>query len=120
MSRVLVVDDEFDITEVLKEVLEDDGYQVNSCSNGKEAIDYLKSHKIPDLVIVDVMMPFVSGYEVIRYIRTNESLKSLPVILMSAIPPTLEQKSIGWDLFLRKPFELATFSNAVKKSIKHE
>jgi CheY-like chemotaxis protein len=115
MRPILVVDDEFDISEVICTILQTDGYEVQVCANGKEAIAYLKDHAPPCLVILDVMMPFANGYEVLRFMRGSEGLKSIPVILMSAVTPAMKQADFGWNDFLRKPFTLESLEELVAK-----
>lgn len=115
MKPILVVDDEFDISEVICTILQADGYEVTVCANGKEALAYLKGHAPPCLVILDVMMPFANGYEVLRFMRGNEVLKHVPVILMSAVTPAMKQEDFGWNEFLRKPFTLESLEELVVK-----
>jgi CheY-like chemotaxis protein len=117
MKPILVVDDEFDISEVICTILQSDGYEVAVCANGKEALAYLKGHPPPCLVILDVMMPFINGYEVLRFMRGTEGLKKVPVILMSAVTPAMKQEEYGWNDFLRKPFTLESLEALVAKHV---
>lgn len=112
MTRILVVDDEFDLVKTLQAILEAEGYETASCSNGREALECIQSNK-PDLVLMDVMMPLLSGYEVIAKLNANSETRSIPVILMSAVPPTVKQEDYGWKAFLRKPFPLLTLVRTV-------
>lgn len=106
MRPILVVDDEFDIAEVVGSILRADGYPVELASNGREALQHLAAKGAPSLVILDVMMPFVNGLEVLRHMKRTAGLEQVPVILMSAVSPTVAQKDFGWNAFLRKPFNL--------------
>lgn len=115
MSSILIVDDEFDIAEVLSSILGADGHDVDVCANGRDAIAYMEGHPPPELVILDVMMPFVNGFEVLRFMRATEGLRKVPVILMSAVEPRVRQKDFGWNAFLRKPFELADLVSEVSR-----
>lgn len=115
MNPILVVDDEFDIAEVIGSILRGDGYAVELVSNGREALEYLSSKPPPALVILDVMMPFVNGLEVLRHMKSTASLEHVPVILMSAVNPTVAQKDFGWSAFLRKPFNLDALTSLVEK-----
>jgi DNA-binding response OmpR family regulator len=116
MKTILVVDDEFDISEVICAILRADGYQVDVCTNGKDAVEYLKdeSHR-PCLVILDIMMPFLSGYDVLRFMKSKEGIDGIPVILMSAVQPSVKQQDLGWDDFLRKPFNIDALERLVSK-----
>lgn len=118
MSKILVVDDEFDISEAICAILRADGHEVTVSSNGKEALEYLKSGKQqPELILLDVMMPYLSGYEVLKYIRNQEGLRKTPVILMSSVQPTGAQKRTGFNDFLRKPFDLSTLEKLLSKHL---
>lgn len=105
MKTVLIVDDELDIVEAVKAILEEDQYKVVTCGNGREALQYLTESQ-PDLAIVDIMMPVMNGYETIKAIRQREEFQKLPILVMSAIPPTTKPKEPTWAGFLKKPFSL--------------
>ncbi|HEX8698619.1 MAG TPA: response regulator [Myxococcaceae bacterium] len=105
MKTVLVVDDELDIVEAVKAILEEEQYRVITCPNGREALKCLKESK-PDLAIVDIMMPVMNGYETIKAIRQQDSFKELPILIMSAISPAVKAKEYSWEGFLKKPFSL--------------
>ena len=118
MKPILVIDDEFDISEVISSILQADGYTVKTCANGRDAIAYLRDNPAPQLVIVDVMMPFVDGYGVIEFMKKTASLKATPIILMSAFPPAKSSKESGWSSFLRKPFNLDDLVTLVGKHVR--
>jgi CheY-like chemotaxis protein len=82
MSTILVVDDEYLIANILGYALEDEGYVVETASNGQKALDILKGTRV-DLVITDYMMPVLNGEEMARKIREEPQLQTLPLILMS-------------------------------------
>lgn len=114
MKTILVVDDEFDLTGTLRAILEGEGFHVDTCDNGKAALGRLKSFK-PDLVLMDVMMPMLSGLEVLKSMRQSEQLKDVPVILMSSMRPSVKRADYQWQAFLRKPFSLSTLLKTVEK-----
>ncbi len=66
---------------------------------------------------MDVMMPILSGFEVLRTMRTTPGLDFIPVVLMSAVPPGVKQEDYRWQEFLRKPFSLPRLVNAVERLI---
>ena len=105
MKTVLVVDDELDIVEAVKSILEDEQYNVIACGNGREAMKCLGKTK-PDLAIIDIMMPLMNGYETIKAIRKSPELGKIPILVMSAIHPSVKVEEHGWDGFLKKPFSL--------------
>lgn len=106
-KRILVVDDEVDILELIKVNLELEGFKVITAENGLQAIEILKKEKM-DLVILDVMMPEINGYQVCQYIKEDSELSDIPVIILTAKVRKSDQfwsKKIGADLYLPKPFE---------------
>ena len=82
-KKVLIVDDETSILEVLTIFLSAEGYIVYTAINGEEGIEIAKKH-IPDIIILDVMMPKMSGYMVISLLKQNKMLKDIPVLLFTA------------------------------------
>lgn len=106
---VLVVDDEFDIAEVVHLVLEERGFTVLLASDGAEAQAILEK-ETPALVVTDLMMPRLNGAELIAWLRSQKRLAEVPVISMSAVTPA---KNAGWQEFLQKPFTLKRLVAAV-------
>jgi len=104
-QTILVVDDNHDIVMITRSTLEKKGFKVVTANNGLEAIEKLKE-QVPDAVILDVMMPDVSGWEVLDFIKNEETTAKVPVILMSARDRG-EQVSAGYaygaDYYLTKP-----------------
>ena len=105
-GRILVVDDEIYIVHILDFSLGMEGYEVLTALDGEQALDRLKSDK-PDLIVLDIMMPKVDGYEVCRTIKTNPETQHIPVILLSAKGRNVDQKmgfDVGADDYITKPF----------------
>lgn len=104
--HVLVIDDEEDILNFLKTLLESEGYKVTIAQSGKEALEKLKE-EIPHLIILDVVMPEMSGYEVCQAIRKNPALKHIPIIMLS-VKDSIVDEIKGWRLGINeykvKPF----------------
>lgn len=114
MIRILVVDDEYDLLQAVKGLLEDEGFQVIAKSNGREALAYLETDTA-DLVLLDVMMPHLTGFEVAEIIRQNRRFDSTPVVIMSAAAaPTTPAPSGQWQAFLRKPFSAEALLEIVR------
>lgn len=101
--RILVADDEAEIRDVLRLYLEKDGYEVTEAADGVEAMEKLRKEK-PDLAILDIMMPGLDGYRVLRNIREDNNI---PVIMLSA-KDTDSDKILGLDMgaddYITKPF----------------
>ncbi len=117
MKSILVVDDEFDLASTLRAILEGAGYRVETCSNGREALERLRGGPRPDLVLTDVMMPLVSGFEVLQTMRQTPGLQEVPVVVMSSVPPGVKRDDYGWQAFLRKPFGLEVLMRTVRQLI---
>jgi CheY-like chemotaxis protein len=83
-KTVLVVDDDYDLRQTLKEVLQDEGYQVETAANGKEALDVLHRSNPPRVMVLDLMMPVMDGWQLLEALRHDESLADLPVVVISA------------------------------------
>jgi DNA-binding response OmpR family regulator len=110
MSRVLVIDDEEGITEVIQEALSLYGYDVKTACDGSEGIQKFKD-QLFDVVITDIMMPNADGNSVVRYIRAS-SRRTTPIIGMSGTPLLLNESD--FDKVLFKPFPLKSLINAVR------
>ncbi len=120
--KILVVDDEKDFAFLLKIILEKDGYSVSIANDGEEGYQKAVS-EIPDLVVLDLNMPKMNGYEVCKKIREKYSFKDILVLMLTV--RTLEQDYItgfdcGSDDYMNKPFEpkelLARVKNLLKRS----
>ncbi len=111
---ILVVEDQEDIRETLKDILLLEGYRVSTACNGQEAIDILHEEKERfGLVLLDLMMPVLSGAEFLETRRHDPALKDVPVLVISAIAD--QNKAALASAFLRKPFELNTLLQAVDR-----
>ena len=105
-QTILVADDEEDVRELVAYRLTRSGYEVIDAQDGEEAFR-LASERVPDLRGLDVMMPRLDGYELTRRVRAEESLRSVPVILLTARSQETDVGrgfEVGADDYLRKPF----------------
>ena len=108
MATILVVDDEFAIVDLLEMVLVDEGHHVLTAANGRQALERLVEHPLPDLVISDYMMPILDGASLLRAMQDTERQRDIPCIIMSSMPEeNVRQRVDGIAAFVRKPFELA-------------
>jgi DNA-binding response OmpR family regulator len=105
---ILLVEDDPDVRDSLQDILEDEGFDVVPASNGKQAIDFLTLNDPPraDLVILDLLMPMVSGWEVLQHMSADRRLVDVPVIVLSAIVTPRPPRAQG---FVRKPFSIEAF-----------
>lgn len=111
MATILVVDDEEPVVDLLTDMLEDEGHTVIHAFNGRSALEMV-ARQAPDLIISDVMMPFVDGIQLCRRLREEHDARSLPIILMSAaLPPDLS--TCGANAFLGKPFDIGRFDTLI-------
>ncbi|MBE9007363.1 hybrid sensor histidine kinase/response regulator [Fortiea sp. LEGE XX443] len=107
IDRILAVDDTKDNLILVQTILESEGYQIDLVSNGKSALQHVEQSP-PDLILLDVMMPGMDGYEVTRRIRQNPAIKSyIPILLITAFHESsvVEGLDAGADDFIRKPFD---------------
>jgi two-component system alkaline phosphatase synthesis response regulator PhoP len=107
MSKVLIVDDESDIIELLEYNLKKEGYEVKSASNGEQAIDEAKKFQ-PDLILMDIMMPKMDGIEACRRIREFPSLKNVFILFLTARSEEYSEVAafeVGADDFINKPIK---------------
>ena len=107
MVKIIVIDDNQSIRENLIDVLETNGFAVFAASNGKEGISLIKTI-IPDLILCDIMMPEVDGYEVKSQLLKDEQIAFIPFIFLSALSETRERRKgmiLGADDYIIKPFD---------------
>ena len=117
--KVLVVEDDPDARKVLSLVLKLDGFAVASVADGHEAIAYLEQNR-PNLILLDVIMPEVDGYEVCRWIRNNPSTVDLPVVMLSGKNDEDSIKrgyEVGADDYLPKPIKPSTLTKRLRSVI---
>jgi DNA-binding response OmpR family regulator len=105
-TRVLVVEDDPDIAELVVRYLEKAGYTATRVSSGRDALDAVRA-KAPDLIVLDLMLPHIDGLEVCRLLRANEQTASIPIIMLTARVEESERivgLEMGADDYLAKPF----------------
>lgn len=105
VRTVLLVEDDLDVRDVLQDLLEDRGYDVIPASNGKQALDYLGADgsQRPDAVILDLMMPLVTGWQVLEAMRRDARLSGIPVVVLTAVT---RDKPAGVAAVVKKPFRI--------------
>jgi DNA-binding NarL/FixJ family response regulator len=106
-GKLLLVDDDPSLILLLKDYLEFQGYQVMTVNNGCQALELLEKD-IPDIVICDVMMPEVDGYEFLKSLREHQDIGWIPVLFLSALGQSLDRikgLNLGANAYMNKPFE---------------
>jgi len=117
-KKILFVDDESDVSAVVTFRLKKAGYEVINAVNGQEALD-LAGKVNPDLILLDLRLPIISGEEVCERVKSDERLKNIPVILFTASVDNMEDKvkRTGADDFITKPFDPEQLMQKIKKLI---
>ncbi len=117
MTKILVVDDEMDIRFVIGKMLEREGYETVEADSGEHALEILKE-TVPDLILLDVMMPGIDGYETCTEIKSQETTKKIPVVMLTAKTAesdkikALEECGAAWHV--SKPIDRKKFIETVK------
>ena len=116
--RVLVVDDDPSIRRMIVAALKRDGYSFLEAANGRDALDIMRSEH-PDVVVLDLMMPILSGWDVLQERQNEDELKRIPIIIVSANrdPELATAVDSGICAFLPKPFDIGALSALVKTCI---
>ncbi|MFN3993078.1 MAG: response regulator transcription factor [Tabrizicola flagellatus] len=115
--RILVVEDEDNIAVALDYLMTREGYDHDRVASGADALPRIRDTH-PDLVLLDVMLPEVSGYEICEGIRTDPSLADVKVLMMTARGSAIERRkglALGADGFISKPFELKDLRDEVRR-----
>lgn len=118
--RVVVVDDDREIRDAVKERLIDEGYEVTVVPNGLRLLAALQIDK-PDVVVLDVMMSWIDGFELCRAMKRNQEWKDIPVVFMSgkSTPADIEKgMRCGAAGYVTKPFELSTLVGKIDEIVK--
>jgi len=115
--KILIAEDELIMLKIIELRLKKDGHQVIVTSNGKEAVEQIKLQD-PDMIIADIMMPFVSGLEIVSMVKQGTLQRKVPIIILSAMGQenvVLEAFNLGADDFITKPFSPNELSMRVKR-----
>lgn len=118
-KKVLIADDEEDIKTVVQLFLESKGYDIITAYDGLDALDKVKSEK-PDVVLLDIMMPLIDGFEVCNRMKDSPEMAHIPVIMMSASTHA-ESKQRGLDAgavdYIIKPFEPEELEQVLERTL---
>jgi len=113
---ILIVDDDRELQDLLRVALSADGYSVDAADNGRDAIDYLRSHAATCAILLDLMLPGMSGAQFRQIQRRDRSLAWIPVIVMSAaIDADRRAREVGADHLVPKPVDLDQLRRVIGK-----
>jgi two-component system, cell cycle response regulator DivK len=115
-KRVMIVEDNELNMKLFKDLIEASGYETIRTRNGLEALDLARAHK-PDLILMDIQLPEVSGLEVTRWIKDDEKLHRIPVIAVTAFAMKGDEERIrqgGCEAYISKPISVASFVQTIK------
>ena len=112
---VLIVDDDPNLLDVTRFVIESEGIAVETARNGEEALALLRAHKLPGLVLLDLMMPVMNGWEFLSEVAKDPLLKLIPVVALTAVE---RAHAPGAVEILRKPMDLAALIRVVERYVR--
>lgn len=115
MTQILIIEDDYEIADVLQDMLTVENYDVVYAENGHEGVKLAQSH-LPDLIICDVMMPELDGYEVLTLLRKNSETGTIPFLFVTAKATRSDQRqgmTLGADDYLTKPFTRSELLSAI-------
>ena len=121
MKRILVVEDDLVLQGAIKLVLEWEGYLVSCAADGQEALDQLRCGNRPDVILLDWMLPGISGIEVCRLLRARSETRDVPIIMLTAKSEETEKVrglSTGADDYIVKPFSVPELLARVRSILK--
>ena len=121
MAKVLIIEDDGDLQQILSLTLNKDGYDLHYAFNGKEGHDKIVALQ-PDVVLLDLMLPILNGADILKLVATNTALRDIPIIVMTAHGDKADMletslKAQGARAYLRKPFELAELRSLVRRML---
>lgn len=119
VKKVLVVDDDPVVIRLVKELLKSHGYMVETAKDGIDAMVMVKKEK-PDLIVLDIMMPELNGYDVLRTLKFTDEYKEIPVLLLTSREQELDKRigeMMGID-YLQKPVNRESFLEKIDKALK--
>jgi DNA-binding response OmpR family regulator len=119
-KNIMIIDDEPHIVNLVRLSLNNDRYNIMEAYSAREALQMIKNKTVPDLVLVDIMMPNMDGYELCRILKKDSGTKSIPLIILSAknqLNDKLHAIDVGADDYITKPFDPDELAKKVQLSI---
>lgn len=118
-ASILFIDDEKDVLDSFQVGLTDRGYEIVTASSGAEALNLLKAYT-PDLIIADLRMQPMNGFDLFQEVKKNEKHRGIPFFFLTAVDDVLAQKygqKLGVDLYINKPVDLDSLDTAIKNKL---
>jgi CheY-like chemotaxis protein len=115
-GHILVIDDNDDLRETVQMLLEASGYSVVTAANGRAALAHLKDGARPGLILLDLMMPDMNGWQFLEHARGDQSLSAIPILIMTAHQPT-DVARMPLAEVVPKPFDAATLLAAIARHV---
>ena len=122
-KKIMIVDDEPDIRYAVKDDLEDtygDEYEVITAENGKQCLEILKDNRIPDIILLDIMMPEMTGWRLYDILRDSDLWRDIPVVFLTARTDDIAKNAggfLGKD-YIKKPYKLEDLKERIDKILK--
>jgi CheY-like chemotaxis protein len=124
VKKVMVVDDEPGVIFTVKRGIEgfDKTYEVISADSGRKCLELLENNKIPDIILLDIMMPDMSGWETLKKIKQNDLWKNIPVVFLTARTDIVAKKAGGFlgDDYIEKPFKIPELKERIDRILKNK
>jgi CheY-like chemotaxis protein len=115
VRSILLIEDDAGIRESVAECLESEGYRVTPAANGVEGLAWLRREQRPNLIVVDLVMPVMSGTEFLEALSEDAALRDIPVVLMTAAMPSSARPLPRATGYLSKPFELSELLDTIER-----
>ena len=118
-KKILIVDDEADLVETIRFLLELEGFQVLAAYNGEEGLNQARSER-PDLILLDLMLPKLDGYKICRLLKFDDRYKHIPIFMLTAKTQEKDKilgKETGADEYLTKPFDIDELIAKIKSNL---
>ena len=119
VKKILVVEDEPDVASLLTLLLKSQGYDVITAGDGQEALEVARS-ELPDLILLDIMLPKLDGYKVARMLKFDEKFSYIPIIMLTAKIQEKDKKvglEMGANAYITKPFDTADLLDVIKQTL---
>jgi DNA-binding response OmpR family regulator len=116
-KKILILDDEKDLVDILRDLFEMEGFEVFSAKEGKKGLAIFHEQNL-DIIMTDMMMPGMNGLQFIRSIRSGTYNKDVPIILFTSMVSLRNYKDDGWQIFIKKPSNIDIILGAVNTLLK--
>jgi DNA-binding response OmpR family regulator len=117
MKKILIVEDEEDFRKILKSVIIKSGFECFDAGDGRQALKILKENR-PDLAILDLILPDITGEQICKEIRKNKETSSMPVIMLTAKDSDVDRiigRVVGADIYMKKPCDISILFDNIRK-----